>query len=332
MPAEIITAVGRLVQGGVFLEKKFEMDGKTPKIDKDTGQQVEECFVAVAFDKNDPWFANEYWPVLHATAKAEFPHLFDAAGNCTHPKFAWKYQDGDGRDTNGQSVADKPGFAGHWIVKMATRYLPNCFHYGKYDPAQRIQNPEQVIKRGYFVRVALKISGNGVKPDERQAVPGMYVTPQLIELVAFGDEIIGGPDAQKAFGTAAPITALPAGASTTPKVGAAPAAPAGPTLPGNAPAGPALPGAAPAGPTLPGAAPAGPALPGAVAAGPTLPGAAVGGPTLPGGPALPGAAVQPAVPQYQMTASAMGMTREQLHGQGWTDELLIQHGHMVRVA
>ena len=32
-----------------------------------------------------------------------------------------------------------------------------------------------------------------------------------------------------------------------------------------------------------------------------------------------------------MTPAAQGATREALNAQGWTDELLIQHGYMVKV-
>lgn len=299
MSIEFVSPVGRLVQGSLTLEAKTDMLTQKPKLD-DNGNPIKECFIALAIRKDDPGL-----PAFHANfvaaAKADFPHLFDANGACTHPKFAWKIQDGDGRDTNGESVANKPGHAGHYIFKMATRYLPKCFHHGKYDPAQQIQNAQEIIKRGYFIRVVGTIRGNGVTPAEKQAVPGLFVSPNLVELVAFGEEIVSGPDAAKAFGSAPAIGALPAGASTVPSVGSS--APAGLTAP-PAP-GLALPAAAPA-LALPAAAPA-----------LALPAAA---------PALP-AIVAPA---FIMQPSAMGATREALHAQGWTDALLLQHGHMIQ--
>ena len=301
MSVEFLTPVGRLVQGGIEMRDKTDDNGQ--KVLDAQGNVVKECFIAVAFAKTDQAF-NALYAQMVAVAKSEFPHLFDAAGNCTHPRFSWKLQDGDGVDSNGQSVANKPGFAGHWILKMQTRFLPKCFHEGKFDPAQQIPNPHEVIKRGYFIRVAGTLAGNGVKPGE-QRVPGIFISPNLVSFVAYGPEIQSGPDATKAFG-AAPVGALPAGATATPALGG-PAATPGPM---GGPA--ALPTAGVATPT-PGA------LPGPAAAMPT-----------PG--ALPGPAA-PAGPQYQMTAAAQGASREQLlnAGLGWTDELLLQQGLMVKI-
>lgn len=305
---DFISPIGRLVQGSITLEAKTDMQTQKPKLD-DQGQPIKECFIALAIRKDDPALP-AFYALYTATARAEFPHLFDPQGNCLNPKFAWKVQDGDGVDTNGQSVKDKPGFAGHYIFKMGTRYLPKCFHAGKYDPAQQIQNPQEVIKRGYFIRIAGRLSGNGVSPTERNAVPGLFVSPNLIELVAFGEEITSGPDAAKTFGAAPLAGALPPGASSVP-VGA----PAG--LPGLSP--PPLPGVAAA----PLSAPPLPGMP-AVAAG-------LGAPPMGlGAPPLPGLGAPPAAPQFTMQASAQGATREQLHGQGWSDAQLIAGGHMVQ--
>lgn len=329
MSTQFISPVGRLVQGGMSLHAKTDMQGK-PLLDGN-GQQVQECFLAIAVPKNDPGL-QQFYALFDAQARASFPHLFPNGGACTHPKFAWKIQDGDGIDSNGESVAGKPGHAGHWIFKMATRFAPRCYHYGKYDPSQQIQSPDDVIKKGYYIRVSGTIDGNGVEPGNKQAVPGLFVSPNMVELVAFGEEIVSGPDASKVFGGAAITTPLPPGASTTPIL-PTPGAGASPT--GLTP--PALPGAA----TVPGLAP--PALPGVPGAAPALPSPGVAAPGLPvaglpaaGSPPMPGGFPTPAIaapqPQYQMQPSAQGATREQLHGLGWTDEALVAAGHMVRVA
>lgn len=311
MSTQFISPVGRLVQGSMTLSPKQDMKGQ-PVLD-DKGQPVQECFIAIAIRKDDPQLP-AFYQLFDQQARNSFPHLFPNGGACSNPKFAWKIQDGDGTDSNGQSVASKPGFAGHYIFKMATRYAPRCYHYGKYDASQQIQNPDDVIKRGYFIRVSGTIDGNGVQPGNLQAVPGLYVSPNLVELVAFGEEIVSGPDASKVFGGAA-IGALPPGASTTPQL---PPASNGLTPPGLPAAGgaPVLPvaGGAPALPVAGGT----PALPGLPAAG--------------GAPSLPGLGVPPAAVQYVMQPSAQGATREALHKLGWTDEMLIQHGHMVKVA
>ena len=328
---EFITPIVRMVQGSMTLSEKIDMKTNKPVLDEN-GNKVMEAFFAVAFPKkipnesgvliDNPHFA-AFYGQMYATARAEFPHLFDAAGNCTHPRFSWKLQDGDGKDYNGQSVSGKPGFAGHWIIKFGSRYAPACFRANQYDPSQRLQNPDEVIKRGYFIRVSGNMRGNGVKPTDTTNVPGIFLSGNLVEFVAFGEEITSGPDASKVFGQA-PLASLPAGASAVPL-----GAPAGSPAPGSAaPGGMPLPGsAAPAGgPPLPLPA-GGPPLPGVGAGGPPLPGAGV-----PAGLPLPGAGAPPpppAAPVYRMTPQAGAFTREQYLAGGWSDEKLIAEGYMV---
>lgn len=298
MSTTFTSPVGRLVQGSMVLHAATDIDND-PKLDKD-GKQVQECFMAIAIAKNDPALP-AFYALYTAQARASFPHLFDANGNCTHPRFAWKIQDGDGVDNSGKSVADKEGFAGHYIFKMATRYAPRCYPYGKYQPSDVFQDPDGAIKRGYYIRVGGTIDGNGVDANNKQAVPGLYVSPNLVELIAYGEEIVSGPDAAAIFG-AAPLTgALPAGASTTPRVATPTAAAAS-----NGLAPPPMPAGLPAA-----AAPPPPPPPAAAAPPPPPP--------------------PPAGPQYIMQPSAQGVTREQMHAAGWNDEQLIVNGHMVKV-
>lgn len=270
----ILTPKGRLVQGSPVLKPKTDMENKPVLVD---GKPVLECFMALAVPKNDP-----DWPRFHAElynkARQSFPHLLDAQGNITHPRFAFKVQDGDGVDSAGKSVKDKPGHAGHWIVKMATRYAPRCYYEGKFDPMQVIQDPENVIKRGYYIRCGVTITGNGVMPNNSQAVPGLFISPTLVSFMEPGEEIVSGPNAADVFSKA------PAPAYT----------------------GPAAPGMVP--PPAPGSAPPAPGM------------------TPPAPPAA--APPAPPAPQYVMLPAAMGATREALHGAGWTDELLVQHGMM----
>lgn len=315
-----LTINGRWVQGGLALQPKKDNDGK-PVLDKESHQPVNEAFIAIAVPKNDPNF-NNYWSVFNAVARAAFPSLFDANGNCTHPRFAWKIQDGDGIDKNGKSVKDKPGFAGHWVFKMATRYEPRVYTKDSYGNMTQLSmaDAERLIKRGYRVAVSCSIDGNGVAVggNSGAAVPGLYVSQNLILFVAPDEEIISGPDPNEAFAgiqsqmpaAGGPAAAGPAGLAPPPLPGAG----APPALPGNTM--PAAPGVAAA---LPSPAVASPAIGNAMPA-PAMPGA---------GMPLPPAAAQP---QFQMQPSAQGATREQLHALGWSDEQLIAAGHMVRVA
>ena len=299
-----LTITGRFVQGGLKLQPKTDEKGnKVMKKDKPT-EQVEECYIGVAVAKNDPLFASLYWPTYHQVARAAFPGLFDANGNCVHPRFAWKMQDGDGVDKNGKPVRDKPGFAGHYVFKFVTQFAPRCYIKDSHGNLQQlVEDPEKLIKRGFRIAVAVTLDGNGVGADSGNAVPGLFASPNMVLFVAPDEEIISGPDPNEAFANVA-TSALPASV-------AAPAGLAPPALPG-APAGaPALPGAAPAG-----LAP--PALPGAPGVGLGPPPAAAGGLSPP-----------PASgPTYVMQPSAQGATRESLHALGWSDDQLIAAGHM----
>jgi hypothetical protein len=321
MNKEFVTPVMRLVGGSMTPQKKTDYETDKPILD-DNGNNVMEVTIIGAIRKDDPQFG-EFYGALYEEARAAFPHLV-VNGQITHPKFAWKIKDGDGVDGNGKSYKDKPGYAGHWIIVFGTQFAPKCFHAGRYDPMQQITNPEEVFYRGCYIRVQGRFRGNGVTANDSKKVPGMFLSPDNVEFVAHGERIATGLDAAKGFGSA-PVTALPPGASATPVGGTSGpqgASSGAPGLPGLPPAPGASPGA-PAGlPGMPGPAPA------AAAAG--APGLPPPGPVAPGAPGLPPPA--PAAPVYQMTASAQGATREGLIAQGWTDELLIQHGHMVRVS
>jgi hypothetical protein len=311
-----ITITGRFVQGGLTLQPKKDNDGK-PVLDKESGKPIEECFLAIAVPKNDPLFP-QYWAAYNAQARASFPQLFDAAGNCTHPRFAWKLQDGDGIDKNGKSVKDKPGFAGNYVFKTSSRYAPRCYIKDSHGNMTLLENPAAMIKKGYRIAVSIQIDGNGVAATgSGAAVPGLYASANLVLFVAPDEEIISGPDPSEAFAGVA--TQMPSAAGVP--VGVPVGVPSGLTPP-------ALPGAPAGMPSLPGATTAPPALPGAVAAPatPPMPGAAMPTPPMPGG-AIP---LPPATPTYTMTASAQGATREQLHALGWTDDALVNAGHMIK--
>lgn len=310
MKTDFLTPVGRLVQGDPFEAQTKDQQGNplVIKSGPNAGQPTQRYFIAVAFRKDDPNFP-AFYQKLVAQAKADWPQLFDAAGNCTHPRFSWKLADGDGVDDNGKSNASKEGFAGHWVVKFGSSFAPRCFHAGHYQPHEQIQDPK-VIQRGYFVRVAGTLEGNG-----NQQKPGLYVNLSMVELAGIGPVISSGPDASAIFGGAAP--ALPAGAQP---------------LPMNA----GLPGALPGATPLP-AAGAVPGLP-PVSTGPATPPAALPTPAaaiapmslssplaVPPNPAF--LAGPPAAPQ--MTAAANGATYEQFRAQGWTDEQMRAQGYLV---
>lgn len=359
------TPVGRLVQGDVDTPQDKDAQGnpRVVKTGPNAGQPNPQYFIAVAFPKADPQgeFGQFYGQLLQKAAQ-DFPNLFPnaAAGDyaCVHPQFSFKVIDGDGRDANGKSNAEKEGFAGHWVVRFASGYPPRIYDAGKYGPHDQIQE-KGFIKRGYYVRVSGTIEGNG-----NAQRPGLYINLDMVERSAFGAEIVGGPDAGDVFGGGP--AALPAGASATPL--GAPAAPPMATppghmpQPGNAPpaAPPAAPGNAPAAP--PAAATPSPAAASPAPANPAAPPAqpydgymappANPTPSAPGAAPAPGGSPAPAAtPPSSPTASpgnaappppapaaptgptmlpaANGATYEQMIAAGWTDDTLRQHGMMA---
>ena len=283
------TLSGRLVQGSLSLTGKVDNDGK-PVMDKnEPTKQVMESFIAVAIHKTDPQ-ATYIRQLLTQVAQRDYPGITTGECTSTHPRFAFKIQDGDGTDTSGQSVAGKPGFAGHWVIKMVTRLQPKCYMQGKYQPHEQLQNPDDIIKKGHYIRVIGSIIGNGVPAQgSGSAVPGLFVSHSLVEYLAPGDEIVTGISAQDAFsklGTAA----LPVGAVVNQ------------TIVANMPVPPA---AAPPPPV------------------PQLP-----VPQLPVIPAPPPPAA-PAGPTIAPQWAAQGVTWPALQQHGWTEDVARQHGYIL---
>lgn len=322
MPERFTTPVGRLVQGDAFEPQTKDQQGQ-PRLVKtgpNIGQPNPQFFLAIAFAKNDPaWPAFE--AILQRVARAEWPQFFPQPGGpCVNPNFAFKIVDGDGVDRHGKPNNTKEGFAGHWVVRLQSSFAPKIFHAGRYSPADQVFDKMQ-LKRGYYVRANGSVKGNGNLQN-----PGLFVNVDMIEIAGFGPEIVSGPDASEAFSQPA---ALPPGASAMPVL----AAPAATLPPGyGAPVAPApayyapapAPVAAPAPVYAPAPAPvAAPAVPyaGYMTAAPAAPAPA---PV----PVAPPAAPPPPAAGPQMTAAATA-TYEQYLQQGWTPDLLRQHGLMI---
>jgi hypothetical protein len=307
MKVDFLTPVGRLVQGDPMEAQTKNMAGQ-PLVTK-SGQPTQRFFCGVAFRKDDPNFAAFYAKIADV-ARASFPHLFNAQGQCTHPRFSFKVMDGDGVDDNGKRNAEKPGFAGCYVVKFQSSFAPRCFYAGKYQPHEQIQDP-RAIQRGYYVRISGTIEGN----DDANK-PGVYVNLGMVELVGGtpADIIASGPDASAVFGGAAPQ--LPAGVA--PIAMGAPALPGMPVAAAAAPGVPALP--------LPGAPVAG--LPSTLppSAAPAFAGPAM---TSPSSPALPVAPNPGILAGPQMTAKAGQFTYAQFIASGWNDARLREEGYML---
>lgn len=327
MTTNFVSPVGRFVQGSLFELQTKNQDGTpiTVKTGPNAGQPGSRSFFAVAYAKTDPLFAPFYAQMV-AEAKASFPANFDAAGNCTHPNFAWKLMDGDGIDQNGKKNSEKEGFAGHWIIKFGGSFLPRVFYHGRTQPQDQVKDPN-LCPRGYYVRVVGSMKGN--QPSNK---PGLYLNPDIVEVCGAGEIITSGPDATELLGGVA--MALPAGAQALPGLPVAGA----PSLPGMpavavAPAPMALPGSAGVLPGMPAVAVAPAPLPAALPAVAVAPAALPGLPMLPNHGLVAAVLATPAAPVYQMSAqaTAAGYTRESLNAQGHTDDVLLANGYMTRV-
>ena len=334
---DFVTPVGRLVQGHPMEKQDKDMQGNalTVKTGPNAGQPTQRYFVAVAIDKRSPEWA-DLWGKIVQAARAGFPTLFDAQGNCLSRDFSFKVADGDSTMVSKPGEvpnAQKQGFAGHWVLKCSSSFPPKCFYAGRYQPHEQIQDAN-LIKRGYYVRVAGTIEANG-----NAQRPGVYVNLNMVELVALGDEIVSGPDAAGVFG-GAPVAALPPGAVALPAGGlAAPQAPMGnvppmpmPGAPTFAPPAAAIPPAQPAVPPLvPPMTPAAPVQPHpAILAGPgsSAP-PAFAAPAVPPVPPVPAAPAAPAVPTTARDAQGNVFPLQQLQASGWTVELLQANGWTV---
>ena len=185
---EILTPVGRLVQGDCFEPQTTDAEGRplVVKHGPNAGQPRVDYFMAIAIPKTDPGF-DALYQTIYNEARQSFPSLFDAQGNCINPKFAFKVTDGDSQvpNTRGTKPCDREGFPGHWILNFSGGYAPKCYTAGG---AELITDPN-MIKRGYYIRIYGSVKGNG-----SQQQPGIFLNHSMVELVGYGEEIVSGPD------------------------------------------------------------------------------------------------------------------------------------------
>lgn len=296
------TPAGRYISGSIDIARTKDHKGN-PKIIKrgpDVGKPTQSFDFGLAVPKRGErsfteavWFQN----ILEAAKKA-WPN-----GQWQLDAFSWKVFDGDSTkpNTKMKRPCDSEGYPGHWIIYFSSNKAPQTVDrtgHNRIDPKS--------IKRGDWIQVAGSTCSN-----EDSDKPGMYMNHSIVSFQWADKAITSGPDpSQMGFGA----TPAPAGASTTPSGSFVAPAPAGAsTIPSGSFVAPA-PVVAPAAPqapapvmTPPPAAPAAPV--------PTVPHTAILVPPAPRGPV--------------MTQKANGMKREDFIKQGWTDELLVEHGYMT---
>jgi len=218
---EFTTGAGRLVQGHVFNGKTTNRKGEPLKNRK--GEPRTDYFFAIAIRKDDP-SAQQLINMIEGVAKEAFPNMFGADGRCTIPKFSFKYVDGDSTLPNGEGKkpCDTEGFPGCYVFKFATCLrAPSVYNKGF---TQLITDPNG-IKKGDYIQVNGTVKGNSTPSD-----PGVYLNPDGVQFLAYGEAITSVADFDPAKAFSAPVT-LPPGASETPLAAEAPTAAAGAASP-----------------------------------------------------------------------------------------------------
>jgi hypothetical protein len=227
MATQILTPVGRIVWGHPG-KSQVKKDQKTKQPILRDGKPVEQWAFGVAFPKDV--FNAQVWPQLHAEASTVYPQGFP-------PTFSWKFKDGDSIDRAGKPYSAREGYAGHFVLTISTEaFAPPMF---KFENGAYRQITAEEIKCGDYIVLNLNAKAN--KPIDVSHTPGIYINPNGIELVGYGQEIVSaGADPDALFGAGGHQRALPPGASLTP-VSSAPTGAAMPATPT-----PALPAGAPA--------------------------------------------------------------------------------------
>lgn len=231
MSNSIQLPVGRFVSGSITEKRTTGHDGKPLAEDK---QRFE---FGVAVDKNAPELPAIFGQ-LQAVAMEKHAG-YPSVTNFSLQGYSWKISDGDKPNAQGQVNSDT---AGHFVFWFSSSYpVRTC-------DQNNTQCDPNMIKRGFYVDVVFNAKNNEATGTQA----GIYLNPEWLRFIAYGQEIVSGRSAAAAFGAPAPTT-LPAGASATPLAGQA--------APGMAPA----PAAAPVAQAVPNAMTATMVAPGNVA-------------------------------------------------------------------
>lgn len=210
-----VTGIGRIVQGDLDTLSNLDFQTGKPRVNHDGTEKKPENFYAVAFPKMINGQPNPDWArvqqYLTNIARRDWPTFFpNNSPTCVNPNFHFKITDGDGYDKSGVHNATKEGFAGHWVLRFSSQFLPKRFYQGQTRADQEITQPG-VIKRGDFVRVLFTAAGNGSTQS-----PGLFVRGSAVELFFEGKAIVSasaGPDAATGLASGPAVSYVPEGAT-----------------------------------------------------------------------------------------------------------------------
>lgn len=150
-----------------------------------------------ALQQTGPGQPGEIWGAMYAEALTMYPN------GQVPPSFAMKYKDGDTIDDKGQPFNLREGYAGH-LVFACTTSLP--IKWFRWENGGNVLVNDG-IKCGDYVRVNLQIKAHAA---HGQGKAGLYLNPNMVQLLGAGKEIINTPSGDAVFGNAAP--AMPQGA------------------------------------------------------------------------------------------------------------------------
>lgn len=192
--------VGRLI-GGSLTEKRKKDNENRPIAEDD--QRFE---FSVAYEKGAIWqeiLAGQIYPYLQSALANDANGLQRMQNWFQNPsqKGVFSMKIGDGDAPNSRGVINE-NTKGCFVFYFSAIQPKTC------GPVNDDIDPS-AIKNGYYVQVAANIKPNG-QPGDRA---GIYLNGNIVRLVAEGEIIVGGLDADTAFGgTTAQGLQLPPGA------------------------------------------------------------------------------------------------------------------------
>lgn len=202
----LFTPGGRFVMGSLSEKEDKDINGNPIPPDKQA------YFFGVAVPKSDPTVGALIGQIYQAacTDYANAPLVMAQIQQGLAAKdFSWKIEDGDlpTYDRKTGALRETPEYIkGCFIFKFRTMYEISACN------AQGVDiNRAKDIRRGDYVDVLFSAVGSNGKVDD---TAGVYLNPQAIRLLGYGEPISGGVKASSAFANRA--VALPPGASAMP--------------------------------------------------------------------------------------------------------------------